>query len=87
AQQWSYALESSPKIVMLTGWNEFTFGKHINAGIGQIISGMYTIIKDDGVLIDNTALPFHEFWVVDQFANYNAAPCWEPYRSESRSCE
>ena len=29
----------------------------------------------DGVLIDNTALPFHEFWVVDQFANYNAAPC------------
>ena len=29
----------------------------------------------DGVLIDNTALPLHEFWVVDQFANYNAAPC------------
>ena len=29
----------------------------------------------DGMLIDNTALPLHEFWVVDQFANYNAAPC------------
>ena len=29
----------------------------------------------DGVLIDNSALPLHEFWVVDQFANYNAAPC------------
>ncbi|MBO5512232.1 MAG: hypothetical protein J6B24_10910, partial [Clostridia bacterium] len=53
AQQWSYALESSPKIVMLTGWNEFTFGKHINAGIGQIISGMYTIIKDDPIQENN----------------------------------
>ncbi len=29
----------------------------------------------DGVLIDNTALPLHEFWVVDQFANYSVAPC------------
>ena len=29
----------------------------------------------DGTLIDNSALPLHEFWVVDQFANYNAAPC------------
>ena len=29
----------------------------------------------EGTLIDNTVLPLHEFWVVDQFANYNAAPC------------
>ena len=29
----------------------------------------------DGTLIDNSALPLHEFWVVDQFANYTAAPC------------
>lgn len=29
----------------------------------------------DGVLIDNSALPLHEFWVVDQFANYAVAPC------------
>lgn len=53
AQQWSYALESSPKIVMLTGWNEFTFGKHVNAGIGQTVSGMYTIIKDDPIQENN----------------------------------
>ena len=29
----------------------------------------------DGTLIDNSALPLHEFWVVDQFANYTVAPC------------
>jgi hypothetical protein len=53
AQQWSYAIEKSPKIVMLTGWNEFTFGKHVNAGIGQTISSMYTIIKDDPIQSNN----------------------------------
>ena len=53
AQQWSYAIERSPKIVMLTGWNEFTFGKHVNAGIGQTISSMYTIIQNDPIQENN----------------------------------
>lgn len=53
AQQWSYALEKSPKLVMLTGWNEFTFGKHTNAGIGQTVSSMYTVIQDDPIQKNN----------------------------------
>ncbi len=53
AQQWSYALEKSPKMVMLTGWNEFTFGKHVNAGIGQMIASMYTVIQDDPIQENN----------------------------------
>jgi hypothetical protein len=32
---------------MITGWNEFTFGRWPNAGVGQLISDSYTIIEND----------------------------------------
>lgn len=46
-EQWSRVFELDPPLVMITGWNEFTFGRWQNAGIGQLISDSYTIIEDD----------------------------------------
>lgn len=46
-EQWNRVFEIDPPLVMITGWNEFTFGRWPNAGIGQPISDSYTIIEDD----------------------------------------
>lgn len=47
AEQWEHALKIDPDIVMITGWNEFTFGRWPDAGIGQRISNSYTILQGD----------------------------------------
>lgn len=46
-EQWEHALEIDPPLVMVTGWNEFTFGRWENDGPGQTISGGYQIIQHD----------------------------------------
>jgi len=47
AEQWERVFEIDPKVVMITGWNEFTYGRWKNAGIGQMISDSYHIIEND----------------------------------------
>ena len=46
-EQWNRVFEVDPPLVMITGWNEFTFGRWPNAGVGQLISDSYTIIEND----------------------------------------
>ena len=46
-EQWSRVFEIDPPLVMITGWNEFTFGRWTDAGPGQIISDSYQIITGD----------------------------------------
>lgn len=46
-EQWEEALKIDPPIVMITGWNEFTFGRWKNAGIGQKISNSFTVVEND----------------------------------------
>ncbi len=46
-EQWDRVFEIDPPLVMITGWNEFTFGRWPNAGVGQLISDSYTIIEND----------------------------------------
>lgn len=53
AEQWSRVFEINPSVVMITGWNEFTFGRWVNAGPGQLISSSYNITEDDPVFCSN----------------------------------
>lgn len=52
-QQWSYAIEKKPQVVMLTGWNEFTFGKQVELGVGQTVASMYKVTVGDPVTQSN----------------------------------
>ncbi|MBQ5761465.1 MAG: hypothetical protein IIW02_01460 [Clostridia bacterium] len=46
-EQWEHALEIDPPLIMVTGWNEFTFGRWEDAGEGQTIAGGYRIVAND----------------------------------------
>lgn len=47
SEQWEYAIELDPDVIMVTGWNEFTMGRWENEGIGQLMASTYEIVKDD----------------------------------------
>ena len=47
SEQWEYAIELDPDVIMVTGWNEFTMGRWENEGIGQQMASTYEIVKDD----------------------------------------
>lgn len=58
AQQWEAAIKERPSVVMLTGWNEFTFGKwatslYPSQGIGQTVASMYKVTQYDPVYDSN----------------------------------
>ena len=52
-EQWNRVFEIDPPLVMITGWNEFTFGRWTDAGPGQIISDSYQIITGDWAFNSN----------------------------------
>lgn len=48
-EQWQRVFDVDPNVVMITGWNEFTFGRWENDGFGQNISSSYHVTKNDPV--------------------------------------
>jgi ABC-type glycerol-3-phosphate transport system substrate-binding protein len=52
-EQWKQVFKVDPKVVMITGWNEWTMGRWENAGLGQKISGTYTLTENDLMFMNN----------------------------------
>lgn len=48
AEQWSRVFELDPKLVMITGWNEFTAGRWIDPNANtQLVAGSYVVTPND----------------------------------------
>ncbi len=46
-EQFDYAIEKDPELIMITGWNEWWAGRWENNAAGQTIANTYTVTKDD----------------------------------------
>ncbi len=47
-EQFDYAIEKDPELIMLTGWNEWWAGRwEAGAAVGQTIAGSYTVTEND----------------------------------------